>query len=260
MPKIFTWKNCKADVYNYRYGPIANEFLTLVVNPSLDALDAQVKYWQESEDGLSHFMLSDLTELVYKTRMAFCLSIQSLWEQQIRAYLSGCHQELGIDPFPAPSRRGAKSVQTVYWGSELNMVFEKLRGIALPSFSSYESLDLLMLVGNVCRHGDGHSSKTLWNARPELWPTHHNSDNQMLSSSERGKTPPVDSMQIPRELLQEFVEKIILFWEDINYIYEESIERKHPSLEARLVVRRAQRAQGIRYRGFTTPIFKAPGD
>jgi uncharacterized protein YqgQ len=61
-------------------------------------------------------------------------------------------------------------------------------------------------------------------------------------------------MQIPREMLEGFVDKICLFWEDTNYIYEESIERKHPSLEARLVVRRAERAESVRYGGFTTTV------
>lgn len=46
-------------------------------------------------------------------------------------------------------------------------------------------------------------------------------------------------------MLEDFVDKICLFWEDTNYIYEESIERKHPSLEARLVIRRAERAKGF---------------
>lgn len=252
MPEIFTWTNCLADVYTYRYGPIAKDFLTLVVNPSLDALDAQVKYWEESDDPVSHFMLSDLSELIYKTRMAFCLSIQSLWEQQIRTYLAGCQQQLGINPFPISNRRGANSIQTVYWGDELNTVFEKLRDIALPSFPSYESLNLLQLVGNVCRHGDGNSSLRLWRARPDLWPMYHDSDNEFLQSMDSDQAPPVELMQIPREMLEDFVDKICLFWDDTNYIYEESIESKHPSLEARLVVRRAERANGIRYSGFTT--------
>jgi len=257
MCEIFTWTNCMADVYTYRYGPIAKDFLTLVVNPSLDALDAQVKHWRESEDPVSGFIISDLNELIYKTRMAFCLSIQSLWEQQIRTYLAGCQQELGINPFPVSNRRGANSVQTVYWGDELNTVFERLRDIALPSFASFESLDLLMLVGNVCRHGDGNSSARLWGVRPDLWPVYHDPDNTFLHSTLAGHPPPVQSMQIPREMLEDFVEKICLFWEDTNYIYEESIERKHPSLEARLVVRRAERIQGIRYKGFTTPVSTA---
>lgn len=246
-----------ADVYTYRYGPTAKDFLTLVVSPSLDALDAQVKHWQESEDPVSGFIISDLNELIYKTRMAFCLSIQSIWEQQIRTYLAGCQQELSINPFPVSNRRGANSVQTVYWGDELNTVFERLRDVTLPSFASFESLDLLMLVGNVCRHGDGNSSARLWAVRPDLWPMYHDADNTFLHSTLADQAPPVQSMQIPREMLEDFVDKICLFWEDTNCIYEESIERKHPSLEARLVVRRAERAQGIRYKGFTTPVSTA---
>lgn len=241
-----------ADVYNYRYGPIAKDFLTLVVNPSLDALDGQVHHWQQSDDPVSHFMLSDLSELIFKTRMTFCLSIQSLWEQQIRTYLSGCQQQLGINPFPVSNRRGANSIQAVYWGDELNTVFERLRDIALPSFPSYESLDLLQLVGNVCRHGDGNSSLRLWRACPGLWPMYHDSDNDFLQSLDSDQAPPVELMQIPREMLEDFVDKICLFWEDTNYIYEESIESKHPTLEARLVVRRAERANGVRYGGLTT--------
>lgn len=252
MPEIFTWKNCMADVYNYRYGAIAKDFLTLVVNPSLDALDAQVKHWQQSADPVSGFIISDLNELIYKTRMAFCLSIQSLWEQQIRTYLAGCQHELGINPFPVSNRRAAKSVQAVYWGDELNTVFERLRNITLPSFASFESLDLLMLVGNVCRHGDGSSSARLWSIRPDLWPDYHDPDNEFLIPTLPDQVPPVQSLEIPREMLEDFVDKIFLFWEDTNYIYEESIERKHPSLEARLVVERAERAErarGIRHGG-----------
>ena len=171
MPEIFTWKNCMADVYNYRYGAIAKELLTLVVNPSLDALDAQVAEWKKSDDPVAGFFISDLRELIFKTRMAFCLSIQSLWEQQIRTYLAGCQQDLGINPFPVSNRKGANSVQTVYWGNELNIVFERLRDVTLPSFASFESLDLLMLVGNVCRHGLQNQERNSSNLMPASSPT-----------------------------------------------------------------------------------------
>ncbi|OEC70105.1 hypothetical protein A7D21_30430 [Pseudomonas sp. AP19] len=87
---------------------------------------------------------------------------------------------------------------------------------------------------------------------------YHDPDNTFLHSTLADQAPSVQSMQIPREMLEDFVDKICLFWEDTNYIYEESIERKHPSLEARLVVRRAERAHGIRHKGFTTPVSTAP--
>ena len=48
-------------------------------------------------------------------------------------------------------------------------------------------------------------------------------------------------MDIPIEALREFVAAIASFWRDIGYIYNESIERKHPSLEARLAQERVER-------------------
>jgi len=229
-----------ADVYSYRYGAIAKDFLTLVVNPSLDALDNEIQKWEGSEDPVSHFMIADLTELIGKTRMAFCLSIQSLWERQIRTYLFGCHQELKIDLSSVSKKKGPDVVHSVLWGDELNAVFECLRGIALRSFESYPTLNMLQLVGNVCRHGDGPSGRQLWKDHPELWPT-YGPDERFNTPSKPLQPPPVDMMTISRDLLTSFVEAIDLFWNDTEYIYNESIERKAASLEARLVIERKKR-------------------
>ena len=42
-------------------------------------------------------------------------------------------------------------------------------------FEEYRQLDLLHLLANVCRHGDGPSSRRLWHRCPEFWPDriHH---------------------------------------------------------------------------------------
>lgn len=229
-----------ADVYSYRYGAIAKDFLALVVNPSLDALDSEIQKWEGSEEPVSHFMIADLIELVGKTRMAFCLSIQSLWERQIRAYLSGCHQELKIDLSSASKRKVHDVVHSVLWGDELNAVFECLRGISLRSFETYPTLNLLQLVGNVCRHGDGPSCRQLWKDHPELWPT-YGPDERFDTHSEPLQPPPADMLTISRSLLTSFVEAIDLFWDDTEYIYNESIERKSASLVARLAVERKKR-------------------
>lgn len=140
MPEIFTWKNCWADIHTYRYGAIAQEFLAHVANPSLDALDAQVAEHRKSDDPISEFYISEFTELINKTRMAFCLSIQSLWEQQIRAYLHGCQKQLGINPFPISAWKKNETIHSATWGRELDTVFLRLRGIPLTIFASYKSL------------------------------------------------------------------------------------------------------------------------
>ncbi|WP_155738414.1 hypothetical protein [Pseudomonas monteilii] len=252
MAEIFTWKNSYADIYSYRYAPIAQEFLSLVVNPSLDALEAQLAVHENSDDPVSAFDISDLTELINKTRMAFCLSIQSIWERQIRTYLHGCQSELKLNPFPVSNRRNANSVHSVLWGDELNSVFFKLRGIPLTLFASYEKLDLLQLVGNVCRHGDGDSSNRLWRLHPEFWRIHHNNGDNLADR----KAPSVEMMHIPRQLLSEFVDAICVFWDDMEYIYNESLSLKHHTVETKLAARWADPAKVMEFDGYRTAITK----
>ena len=55
--------------------------------------------------------------------------------------------------------------------------------------------------------------------------------------------PTVDTLTIPRALLSRFVSAIVSFWEETEYIYNESIEPKHPSLEKTLVKQRLERAK-----------------
>ena len=53
---------------------------------------------------------------------------------------------------------------------DLDDFFLELRGIRMSSFEEYRQLDLLHLLANVCRHGDGPSSRRLWHRCPEFWP------------------------------------------------------------------------------------------
>lgn len=46
--------------------------------------------------------------------------------------------------------------------------------------------------------------------------------------------PPVGLMDIPVDRLRACVTAIAAFWHDAEYIYNESIERKHPGLEKQL--------------------------
>lgn len=54
--------------------------------------------------------------------------------------------------------------------------------------------------------------------------------------------PTIDGLVIPRELLPKFAAAIAGFWKEAEYIYMESIERKHPSLEVALAKMRDARA------------------
>ena len=225
----FTWKNCYADVVSAGYGAIASSFLSEVVEPSLDALGIQLDKWKNSENPIAPFYISDLEELYRVTILAFCLSIQALWERQIREYLVGCAREL-----KPQSDLNQKAINGNW--EKIDYIFNDLRGLSLTKFESYEKLDLLWRLGNVCRHGDGQSAKLLWETHPELWPEKNFSSpfwpEEMNSNEE--KPPPAKEIVITKKLLVSFVNAIVLFWSETEYIYLESISNKHPSVVKKL--------------------------
>ena len=236
MTVYTAWTGSLADVYSHRYGRIAQDFFRTVVEPSLEALHRQRGEWSMSPDPAAVFGLVDLMELINKTNMAFCLSIQSLWEQQIRSYLKDCVRYLELD-VPMGEIEHAK------WGDSLNSMFYRIRGIHLPSFDSYATFDLLQLLANACRHGDGNSSRKLWGAHPELWPS---KESYSWLHPASASPPLIQHVQISRELLEEFVTAIVWFWDDIRYEYTGSLESNNPHVEADLVRMRAEKAIRVR--------------
>ncbi len=140
----------------------------------------------------------------------------------------------------------ASRVLTARW-EDLDGIFKAFRGIALKDFLEYADLDLLHLVGNVCRHGDGTSLQKLAKSHPELWPPPI-SPPVIIDDFPIPPAPPtIDNLSIPRALLSRFVSAIASFWDETEYIYNESIECKHPNLEKKLVQQRRERAARRRH-------------
>ena len=237
MHDPFTWKNCHADVVSAGYGAIALSFLNEVIEPSLDTLSAQLDRWKNSEDPIAPFYVDDIEELNRAMIMAFCLSIQSLWERQIREYLVGCARELKLDSDLI------KKAMKGNW-KNLDGIFHELRGISLTEFEPYQELDLLCQLGNVCRHGDGPSALSLWEKHSDLWPK-RNQFSPFLPEEmnlEEEQPPPAKEIVITRNLLGSFVHAIVSFWNETEYIYLESISDKHPSVVKKLSELRRERA------------------
>jgi hypothetical protein len=234
MPEPFRWTNCHADVLSWRYRRTAQAFLDDVIEPALNALDVHVLNWSESDEAFAAFVQSDAEELLQATNMAFCLSTQAMWERQIRKYLCGCAQQLtGNADLARRCMRGS-------W-NDLNKVFFELRGIHLSDFAEYRELDLLHQLGNACRHGDGPSAQALWHQNPELWPSRDLPSFSMQGSEAERGPQSIDTICIPRDMLRRFVGAIVSFWEEAEYIYLESLERKHESVVAKLMILRRER-------------------
>jgi len=230
---IFRWQNCYADVAASMHGISVQSFLDDVVVPATRVLERKVAAISHSDDPVDAFAHSDAKDVLRVTKMAFGLSLQSIWERQLRAYLRGCAAAL------RPQGVLIAQAEKGNW-HKLCELFLELRGISLDVFPSFSELDKLHLLGNTCRHGDGPSATELARRCPELWPS------RLYIPSDPSQTtataPPVELIDISLDRLRTFGAAIVTFWEDADYIYNESIEPKHPSLEARLAQERVMRS------------------
>ncbi|MFB0876022.1 MULTISPECIES: hypothetical protein [unclassified Sphingobium] len=203
-----------------------------VIVPALATLDAKIEELEHSDWPGAVFAKADMEEVRFETMRAFGLSIQSIWERQLRTYLLGCARDL------KPSEPFATKIEKANW-KELQKLFRGLRGIGLDAFPSFAALDALQHLGNACRHGDGDSAAELAQRYPDFWPV---IPPMPPGFGAPAPSPPrVAQMRIPLQRLQEFVAAIARFWRDAEYIYNESIERKDPGLEAHLARERAER-------------------
>jgi hypothetical protein len=218
---------------------MARSYVRDIVEPSIAAITERIEELNtlsQSDDVAAAFAVGPAEELLRATLMGYCLSLQALWEKQIRGYLESCARELKVD-----SKAMQKS-RTGTW-DELDRLFHQIRGVPLSAFEEFSSLTLLQLLGNVCRHGRGASLQRLAVEHPELWPRDDLA--QLIPpppGAPRERQHTVENLTISPDLLRSLAAAIDSFWRETEYIYNESITRKHPSLEAALVTERRQRA------------------
>jgi hypothetical protein len=228
----FRWKNCFADVQASKHDIAIQSYFEDVILPALRTLEERIDDLRRSDMPGHQFAQADMEDVRRETKLAFGLSIQSIWERQIRAYLRGCANEL------RPGEALAAKVEQANW-TQLRKLFRDLRGISLDEFPSFWALDTLHHLGNACRHGDGGSAHELARRCPDLWPAVPPLPPEF--SRAQPTVAAVATMDIPVHQLRAFVDAVAAFWNDAEYIYNESIERKHKSLEVRLARDRAQR-------------------
>jgi hypothetical protein len=227
----FRWQNCHADVAAARHDRTIQAFLDDVILPAIQKVETRIAELGQSDEPAACFEQSDMQDLLAETKLAFCLAIQSVWERQLRAYLSSCGEEL------LPGKGVGARVEKANW-LDLCAHFRELRCIRLEAFPSFNELDTLHHLGNACRHGDGTSAALLTQRCPDWWPVYSQ------RPTARTKWPTrqtVATMSVPVKRIEVFVTAIVRFWEDVSYIYHESIVQKHESLERRLSRERIER-------------------
>lgn len=238
MTAISTWTPILADACAIRYGEVAQDFLSLVVEPSLAALEQKrCEIATQPDEIVATFHLYDHCQLIAKTSMALCLGIQSLWEQQLREYLGNCGSRVHLSSSKRANIRGANWESSGRFPS-LNQLFSEIRGLELDKFESYKRLDKLQLMGNVCRHGEGGSAVKLRTRYPELWPqVDANSEQVCVPAAHR----PIGAILITVELLRDLVNAVVLFWLDMNIACTEALIPNNPAMFAEVARLQAQR-------------------
>ena len=221
-----SWQNCHADVVATPYGRTAREFFGNVVCPAISKLQQDAEKYKASSDPVDAFYQNDVEDLIAESLKAFCLSLNSIWERQLRSLMEGVARELYDEPaFIA-------KCQTLPWG-KLDDMFERLRGFKLTYFRAYDDLDTLQLLANVCRHGDGPSLRRLSTKCPDLWPEVGPTMPGVLGGPELERFR-ADNILITLDLLERLTQAIQSFWNQTEYIYLESLSRKHDSVIKKL--------------------------
>lgn len=157
----FRWKNCFADILTSKHDVTIHSYVDDMIVPALATLDAKIAELGASDWPGHQFAQADMEVMKSEAILAFGLSIQSIWERQLRSYLRGCANEL------CPGEPIAGKIDKANW-QDLQKWFRKLRGINLDEFPSFPLIDILQHLGNACRHGDGDSAIELHRRRPEL--------------------------------------------------------------------------------------------
>ncbi len=227
-----TWTNTYADVGTYAHGRTVRSFINDIIVPAITKMEEKATEYHESDDSVDLFNLHDTASLISETLKAFCLSMNSIWERQLRAHISGVARELFENP------KLIRDSQRLPW-KDLNQFYHTLRGFRLDYFQSYDKLDTLQLLANVCRHGEGISLDRLSQKRPDLWPT-LGPPIPGVPASPRFRA---DNLDITVTLLEDMGAAIEGFWEECGYIYLESLNQKHENVVKELAVLRPKWAK-----------------
>ena len=86
----FTWKNCFADVQTCKHHLTIQSYFEDVILPALCTIDSKIEALANSDWPSAAFARADMQNMLREAKIAFGLSIQSIWERQLRCYLTGC--------------------------------------------------------------------------------------------------------------------------------------------------------------------------
>lgn len=219
-------------------------FRDSVVRPSLRALDAEIQKHQGSENPAAAFFVDDYAALSQTTVEGYLIALQSMWERGLRSMLILREKSLIHDAQPAVLERAL-------WGDKpacLQGHFQRLMGLPLQAFESYSDLDLLQGLGSAIRHGDGAAARRVHQLCPMLWFNWIAPGEEIVAGPFRitapldsPKSPSFDKITLPEAVLEQMIQSVLWFWEDIENMRCNSFRHQHHSVLAKLSAWQAER-------------------
>lgn len=200
------------------------EYFRHHVDESLCALDKKVNELETADEPGAVFLAYHINDLRKRVIEGHMLTLQSMWERGLREMLVSCENKLN-------NGLQCEYIEKAQWkgksrknGAYIQDHFQRLIGISLDSFSSYDDLHFLQTIGNAIRHGDGVAAKDIYDLSPSLWPFANGSSN----------TPRFNQIDIPLSALKQMIQSVIWFWIDIDNIRCNSFDNKADSIIQKL--------------------------
>jgi hypothetical protein len=204
-------------------------FRDSVVLPSLQSIDLEIEKSVRSNEPGSVFYESHLADLFQATVESYVLTVQSMWERGLRSLLVSREKRLN---------GGGKvdELQKAAWASNaasLQFHFHRLLAVPITAFDSFDDLNLLQNLGNAIRHGDGPSARRVYDLAPRLWfswlapgTTIQAGSYNFTVPHNAPKYPSFDNVTLSRSFLEQVIQSVTEFWEDLEFIRCNSFHSK----------------------------------
>jgi hypothetical protein len=222
-------------------------FRDSVVRPSLLAIDREIEEVDKSDEDAAACFRGDLEDLFQATVEGYVLAVQSMWERALRSLLIAREKMLC---------QGAQraAIEQAPWSGgrkpNLQQHFERLLGVPITAFDSFEDLDLLQNLGSAIRHGDGAAARKVHERAPSLWwnwlPPGESVDVGPFNftvPSDWPEHPSFGKVTLTQAVLEQMIQSVTEFWVDLESMRCNSFKRKSESVQRRLDAWPAERAR-----------------
>ncbi|PPT72986.1 hypothetical protein XarbCFBP8150_00570 [Xanthomonas arboricola] len=216
-----------------------------VISPSIEALDAKIEILRNSEHEVEQtFAAESYGDLRQSTIEGFLLTTQSIHERGLRELMLGMAGRKGW------SKTKVSEIRTAPWSSDkrpsLQIIFEALFDAPIAWFGLHDDLSFLNLLCNALRHGDGSSAEQLHGIAPSLWmnwlPPGTKIGNLYTVPEDAPRHPALNTITLPRCVLDQMMMAVFAFWEDIEFVRCNSFSRRHSSAELHMDELRIKRS------------------